>query len=276
MREILVTWVGSRDPSWRDADGRAQDGPILSLLATRAFDTVYLLCTIGDPGNRFAHRAAAVLRAIGRRLPRVSVRQYPVALVDVSDYREVYRATNDACQHILRAEGAVDRRYSVFLSPGTPQMQTVWVLLVQSGLLPATMIAAPAPQFARAGEPSAHVVDLSLETFPQVVDPGTYRRKIGVLEAQVANLHLENARLAHELRTATLGTDEGMSPGIPEGFQVRTHLAEHETYLYRLALDRAGGKSAAAARLLGISPHAFRKRAAELSVRPRRARRGET
>lgn len=270
--DVLLTWVGSHDPAWRNhRTGRQEPGPILSLLKSRRFDAVYLLLNISDHDD-FAARATAVLRACERYFPTTRVKQRPVDLVSVTDYRELYRAMNHECQAIIKEEGRKDRVYFVFLSPGTPQMQTTWVLLVQSGLLPATMIQTTPPDLLAPGAPPWRTVDLSLPDFPQVVSPGETARRLGMLEAQRDNLLAENQRLSAELALARAGAGAPGGDAIPDGFSLRDYLAAQERAMYTRAYQQAGGNAAAAARLLGVEPAAFRARAATLGIRPRRRR----
>jgi hypothetical protein len=190
----------------------------------------------------------------------------------VIDYEEIYRLTNDACQRILTEEGQDGRSYYVYLSPGTPQMQTIWVLLVQSGLLPARMLDATPPHLVAPGMRTWREVDLSLSNFPQVVSPGETARRVGVLEKQNENLSAENRRLKAELGLRQAGA--ALPPGdeIAPGFDLNEYLRAQERALYSRAFDQANGNAAAAARVLGIAPHTFRAGAQRLSVRGRRHR----
>jgi hypothetical protein len=189
--------------------------------------------------------------------------------------REIYRVVNHTCQRIVRDEGRHDRDYYVFLSPGTPQMQTIWVLLVQSGLLPARMIGSTPQDLVAPGYPIWHEVTLSLENFPQVVSPGEVSRQVGILQAQNSNLRTENRRLAAELDTLRTGGPAIGAGPIEEGFRIRDYLEAQERALLVRALDQAGNNAAAAARLLGMEPHTFRDRAARLGVWERRRLRNE-
>ena len=187
--EILLTWVGSRDPAWDNPRTRQREfGPILALLQSRHFDTVYLLFNLDSAadhdGLTFPRRATTVQRWCERNMPSTTIRQQPLNIISVIDYRELYRVTNDTCQRLLMDEGRDGHSYFVFLSPGTPQMQTIWVLLVQSGLLPARMIATTPQDLVAPGYPIWQEVDLSMPSFPQVVSPGETARVLGVLEAQ--------------------------------------------------------------------------------------------
>ena len=271
--DVLLTWVGSRDPYWTNRrTGKANDpGPILSLLKHRKFDVVYLLFNLYSAHDDYRQRATQVQRYCQRYFPRVVVKQRPIDLVSVIDYQEIFRVANHECQAIVREEGA-GRDYYVYLSPGTPQMQTVWVLLVQSGLLPATMIDATPEDLLAPGKRPWRVVDLSLPTFPQVVNPGETARVLGILETQNANLAAENRRLKAELRLRDAGASAPVDGPIGPGFRLADYLRAQEQALYVRALEQAKNNAAEAARLLGVEPHTFRAGAARLGVRQRRRR----
>jgi hypothetical protein len=272
IEDILITWVGSHDPvGWNPRTKKDEVGPILSLLGQREFDAVYLFVTIFDEFDDFRRRATDVLRICRRDRPRMRVSQKPQDIISVTDHRELYRAMNDTCQEILREEGTARKQYYVLLSPGTPQMATVWVLLVQSGLLPAKMLITTPPDFLPEGQLVRwKEVDLSLPDFPQVVTPGETQRLLGILEAQNDNLRSENFRLRGELDLLRSGVVQRNDGSIPEGFSLQQHLVAQERAYYELALSQADDNGAAAARLLGLQPHTFRAGAERLGLRSRR------
>jgi hypothetical protein len=272
VANILLTWVGSHDPvGWNPRTKKDEIGPILSLLQQREFDAVYLLVTIFTEFDDFRKRATEVLRICHRDRPRMRVSQKPLDIISVTDHRELYRAMNDTCQEILREEGTDGKRYHVLLSPGTPQMATVWVLLVQSGLLPATMLITTPPDFLPEGQILRwKEVDLSLPDFPQVVTPGETQRLLGILDAQNDNLRSENLRLRGELELLKSGASENDDGSIPEGFSLQHHLVAQERAYYELALSQTDENAAAAARILGLQPHTFRAGAERLGLRSRR------
>jgi|GEM_PF-2004330 len=278
MADVLLTWVGDRDPEWIDpATGRRRSGPILTLLRARRFDSVRLLFTLFSPVSDFRRRATQLLRICQRELPGMEVRQHPVDLVDVTDYLEVYRATHHACRSILEEPDQEERRYYVYLQPGTGQMQTIWVLLVQSGLLPARMIATVRPDLRAPWQPAWKEVDLSFAELPRVISPDELTRTVGMLQAQNQNLAATVARLEAELaarRAGGVGRGGAGDVGsaIPPGFSLPAYLQAQERFYFLCALEQAGGKAATAARLLGLAPGTFRARAQTLGIRPRQRR----
>jgi len=271
--DVLLTWVGSRDPGWPNPRTEQREpGPILGLLKSRRFDKVYILANLPGRNDEFVRRAAETLRHIERHFPRVAVKMKPLEVVSVIDHREIFRVTNHACQEILRQEGSDDRSYYVYLSPGTPAMQTVWVLLVQSGLVPARLIEATPPDLKAPGVRTWREVDLSIPDFPQIVSPKDANRRIGILQAQTDNLRSENRSLRAQVKLAEAGAPAPTDGAIAEGFNLRDYLVAQEETMYVRALEQAGNKAATAARLLGIEPPAFRSRAQTLGIRSRNKR----
>jgi hypothetical protein len=275
--DVLLTWVGARDPDWRNQrTGRIETGPVLSLLRERRFDVLYVFLNLYSRADDFRQRATALVRAIMRETPDVRIRQCPVDLVSVVDYVEIFRVVNHACQSIVEVHAADTPRYYVFLSPGTPQMQTVWVVLVQSGLLPATMIQTTPEELRSPGTPVWQEVRLPAYGFPRIVSPEAAAREAGIVQARMDNLFAENRALRAQLEVARVGGPVTAAAPLPEGFELREYLLTQERAMYVRALDQAGDNAAAAARLLGVEPAAFRARAVSLGIRPRRARRAVT
>lgn len=269
--DTLLTWVGSRDPSWDNhRTGRHEFGPILSLLNSRKFDTVYLFFNLTGNADDFRQRANALYRYCQREFPSMHIVHRPVDLVSVIDYREIFRVMNHECQSIIAAEQKQGHDLFAYLSPGTPQMQTVWVLLVQSGLLPAKMIDTTPRDLLAPGAPAWREIDLSLPDLPQVVDPGETARIVGILESQNENLMAMTQRLQAELDVWRAGGAIVDEPEIGDGFDLREYLVARERLYYVLALEQADGNASRAARILGIEPPAFRARAETLRVRQRR------
>jgi len=271
--DVLLTWVGQRDPDWNNPRTKRGDiGPILSILQSRPFGRVYLLYTVHSKIDDFYLRASRVRRICAKHLSAVDVRLVPVELRGVTDYREVFEVTSDACQTILAVDGRDAHDYYVYLSPGTPQMQTVWILLVQSGLLPARMLDAIPRDLLEPGTRPWREVDLALDEFPRIINVGAMERRIRVLDAQNKNLAAINLRIDAENEALRAGLPMPGDESLREDFDVRAHLRAQERWLYARALQEAKGNAARAARLLKVDPHTFRARAAALGLRSRRAR----
>lgn len=62
-------------------------------------------------------------------------------------------------------------RYFIATASGTPQMQTVWFLLSQSGLIPATLLKITPPRFLRPSQKAVSEINLSMDSFPRITLP---------------------------------------------------------------------------------------------------------
>lgn len=263
--DVLVTFIGMRDPAWRGDDGAAVPGPVLSVLQERCFGAAYLLFNIAPDWNERAARTKEACQVVR---PGIVVEYVPLDIVDVSDLRELYRVMNHACQSLQQRHVDGKSRFFVSTASGTPAMQTIWVLLVQSGLFPATLLHVTHPLHRRKGRPLVRELRLDLEDFPQVQSPETSRRSLGVLQAQVDSLKAENAML----KAAPYDpTDEPLTLPL-KGLSLTDVLAQTEHSYYARAFKQANGNCAEAARLLNLQPPAYRKRAAQLGLYRRRKR----
>lgn len=114
-RKVLISWVGANDLK---AVTGGEAGPVRSALAARDFDGVELLC---------AYPAAQVERYLGwlREQVDIPVTANAESLSSPVHFGEIYHAANRHLQRLV-SEGA---QLSILLSPGTPAMQAVWILL---------------------------------------------------------------------------------------------------------------------------------------------------
>ncbi len=168
-----------RAPPAHQAPRPAGDrGPVLRLLDQdeSRYDAVWIL-TI-PTGEAPAERLAAAART--RLAFPVEVRT--LSLDDPSDYAKLFHAVGPVAAAARRAFPADSCSIDVLLSAGTPQAQTLWVVLVQAGLLPARMIQVIPAVFVGKLHPRAvREVRLDIEGFPE----------IRALRAEVARLRAE-------------------------------------------------------------------------------------
>ena len=149
---MLLTCVGLNDP-FNQYDDR---GPVLSLCHyLKTIDihrqkylpiaAIYLLSTIEKPGSvqptqRRGEQTRDILEAEGWR-----VYTRPLNLLDPTDYTELVPAMSQTLQGIIQEWGN-QGEYLVNTSPGTSQMEAVWISLYNTGLLPrATLLQVKAP-----------------------------------------------------------------------------------------------------------------------------------
>lgn len=115
MHRTLVSWIGGNDLK---ATAGCEPGPILSTLQAVSVDSVELLCSY--PSDRVEPYLAWL-----REQVNVPVKAHYESLSSPVHFGEIYQAAN---KHLKRLATA-DTQLCILLSPGTPAMQAVWILL---------------------------------------------------------------------------------------------------------------------------------------------------
>jgi DNA-binding NtrC family response regulator len=189
VRRALLTWsdagIVGPAPAHQAPRPASDRGPILRLLDQEEsrYDAAWVL-TI-PAGDEPAQRLA---RSMRERVARVEVRALEVG--DPSDYKQLFHALSPLATAAKRAFSAGSWEIDVLLSAGTPQAQTLWVVLVQAGVLPARMLQVIPAVFVGKSHPRAvREVRLDIEGFPE----------IRALRAEVARLRAEARAAAPEL-----------------------------------------------------------------------------
>jgi DNA-binding NtrC family response regulator len=122
-----------------------------------------LLLSVSD-GRAGAESLAEEMR---RSVPEVEVR--PLSVDDPSDYRQLYRALGRVTPQLDKLWPRPAWQIDVLLSAGTPQAQTLWVILVQAALLHARMLQVIPAAFVPVPHPRAvREVRLDIEGFPEI------------------------------------------------------------------------------------------------------------
>ncbi len=123
MPSVLLAWIGQTDLDC--ASGRRSGhGPIASVVTAREFDGLVLLSNYQQARNS---AYCVWLEKAGS--PLVHLRYEP--LHDPTDYGAIHAAAVRALDFVRETYG-VDADMTVHVSPGTPAMQAVWVLLAKT------------------------------------------------------------------------------------------------------------------------------------------------
>jgi transcriptional regulator with PAS, ATPase and Fis domain len=135
---ILISWIGDTDfrTLLNDKDKQVVDllkgelrkaefapkdgGPVKTMLKSKKFDKIYLL------SNRSKELTSAYIDTLDSKL---NVEFILKAFENPSDYKEVYTATSDALEFVFKNTDKHSHELSILLSPGTPAMAAIWVLL---------------------------------------------------------------------------------------------------------------------------------------------------
>ena len=123
MRAVLLAWIGETDLDCANGD-RVGPGPIGSAVAARSFDALVLLSNYAPPQNHVFVDWLATLDA-----PPVHL--WPETLDDPTDYGAIHAGAVRALEFARDTFGA-NADLCIHISPGTPAMQAVWVLLAKT------------------------------------------------------------------------------------------------------------------------------------------------
>ncbi|WP_319477108.1 sigma 54-interacting transcriptional regulator [Marispirochaeta aestuarii] len=116
---VLLTWLGQHDLDAAFEKKEAGLGPIASALESGLYKRLVVLSNYDEEKSRLYCSWIEVM------YPRVVTILYPVDLTSPTDYEEIYTA----CEGVLQQEESDDTELTFHLSPGTPAMASVWILL---------------------------------------------------------------------------------------------------------------------------------------------------
>lgn len=121
MRKVLVAWIGKTDLRAPTESEQVGVGPIAQAVEKRPFDEAFLL---SDYDDKTVQPYLKWLRS--RCSSRIEV--VPEKLSGPTEFGEIYEAAIRGVQRAL-GEGPRDTSLSFHLSPGTPAMAAVWIIL---------------------------------------------------------------------------------------------------------------------------------------------------
>jgi DNA-binding NtrC family response regulator len=170
VKNALITWsdrgAAGPVPSYHGRRPDSDPGPILRLL-TRwptcpSYDAVWVLT---NPSGEA--RARTLCKQLQSHIGQAICCVLPIE--DPTDHGQLFQALSPLIQRIDRRHSLDRWQRDVLLSAGTPQMQTMWVILVQSGLLRARMLQVIPDAFVPDPHPSpVREVRLDIEGFPEI------------------------------------------------------------------------------------------------------------
>lgn len=163
--KVLLSFTGFHDPfSPSAATGEMRAGPIMTVVAERQFDRVYLFST--PKAAEISVRTAA---AIEERHPGTKAEILEVPLKDPTNYLGILRQLR--CHFKELNLSHPDAEYAISVSSGTPHMHACWLLLAASGEIPATILQSAPPEFVPEGRPLIREIDIHQKDFPTITRP---------------------------------------------------------------------------------------------------------
>ncbi len=122
MREILVSWIGGNDLQANPEHDNCHKGlgPLLATLKDRKFSHACLIYNYSKP------EVKPYLDWLKTQTDTEIQAEY-IALTSPTDFSEIYQAANATLKQLWQS--TTNHKISILLSPGTPAMQAIWILL---------------------------------------------------------------------------------------------------------------------------------------------------
>jgi transcriptional regulator with GAF, ATPase, and Fis domain len=118
---ILISWLGKTDTRIAAEGGKAPEGPIAQAAAAEQYD---LLCLLSDEPKKINDAFANWLKKVAP----TPVEFFSAKLSSPTNYRDIYDASSGALGELAkRYKGKAE--FTFHLSPGTPAMAAVWIIL---------------------------------------------------------------------------------------------------------------------------------------------------
>jgi DNA-binding NtrC family response regulator len=122
---MLVSWLGHADIRAADLGDKADVGPVAQAIHTRDYDNVLLLA---DQERAAIRKYEGWLRASSALKRRLKLKLVHVELTSPTNFGEIYSAVTQTLDAHLQ-ELAQQPDLTFHLSPGTPAMAAIWVIL---------------------------------------------------------------------------------------------------------------------------------------------------
>lgn len=124
MENLLIAWVGRTDLKAAEKENKAGLGPIANAIEARAFTHAYFL-------NNYPAEEVSLYLSWLKSRSTISVTLHNVTLTSPTDFGEIYQSAVAAIEEALQSHGP-DSNLTFHLSPGTPAMAAVWILLAKT------------------------------------------------------------------------------------------------------------------------------------------------
>ena len=125
MHSVLLSWIGHTDLRAPEETDIVGAGPVAQALDARPFDQAFLLT------DHEEERVRRYREWLAARTGGVALNLIPVSLTRPTDFGEIYTAAVRACERALADVGR-SAPLTFHLSPGTPAMAAVWIILAKT------------------------------------------------------------------------------------------------------------------------------------------------
>lgn len=124
MRQVLLSWIGRTDIRASADPSTVGIGPVAQAVQARTFDEVWLMTDYPES------EVAGFLEWLRERTPAL-VKVFQEPLSGPTDFGEIYEAATRTCTAAIKSQQD-ETKLTFHLSPGTPAMAAVWVILAKT------------------------------------------------------------------------------------------------------------------------------------------------
>jgi len=158
MSTLLLSWLGKTDLRAVEDQERIGVGPVARALQTGRFAALHLLCDCAES------EASVYVRWLAAQVA-LPVTLHPVELPNPMDFGAIYRHARQVVATCAERLGDGER-LTFHLSPGTPAMAAVWIILAKTRF-PADLIQS---SLSHGVEPASVPFDISADFIPDLLD----------------------------------------------------------------------------------------------------------
>jgi hypothetical protein len=124
MKKILVSWIGMTDLKSSKGFEGVGIGPIAQAVTNRLFDKIVLISNYTNAEN------TTYINWLKTKT-NLEIEHYSEPLSNPTDYEQIYSIDIKVVTDVLTKNGS-DVSLTFHISPGTPAMQVVWVILAKT------------------------------------------------------------------------------------------------------------------------------------------------
>ena len=158
MIKLLISWIGATDYRAANGDTNAGIGPVGQAAMAQWYDKIALLSNFTKAEND------GYVQWLRRKESAGAITIHSTPLSSPTNYGEIYSAAVKIVSLLLQEHGA-DTEVTFHLSPGTPAMAAVWIILSKTRF-PAALIESSA---AHGVHPVSIPFDISAEFIPDLL-----------------------------------------------------------------------------------------------------------
>lgn len=192
MIKIMFSSVGMHDPYGTDGS----DGPILGAVNELTPDILFLFPTRKQPNERLnstEENCRQTKAELKRRYPGIKVYERQLDLPDPTDYANIIKTLKNEIESIKKSYAKSDVKYYLAISSGTPQIQSAFLVLVNSNRIKVEVYQTINPVFLEEGEKRTRPVDIHfLEEENQIIRARRFFKNVNFEESsnEMAELSL--------------------------------------------------------------------------------------